>query len=298
MIDYIKENEWSIIEEDFDTQRVMASESIFSTGNGKFGQRANFEEDYSGEYLYGNYISGIYFPDRTKVGWWKKGYPNYFAKTVNCPVWNALRIEVNNEILDLNQCKEVLQFSRELNMKEGWYQRIATLELQNGIQLQIVSKRFISMVMDQLGAVRYSITLLNSAAKLKVVPHLKLKTSNRDSNWNEPFTQAISSSIEGRQIFHESKVLKTGFHICTFNSSQLALNGKTIEFEGKELIDQSWAGISYELAMKVNDSLSITTFGGFINSMDAPGENLKFKAQETIGKAEEQGTGSRSQDEI
>ena len=226
MIDYIKENEWSIIEEDFDPQRVMASESIFSTGNGKFGQRANFEEDYSGEYLYGNYISGIYFPDRTKVGWWKKGYPNYFAKTVNCPVWNALQIEVNNEILDLNQCKEVLQFSRELNMKEGWYQRIATLELQNGIQLQIVSKRFISMVMDQLGAVRYSITLLNSAANLKVVPHLKLKTSNRDSNWNEPFTQAISSSIEGRQIFHESEVLKTGFHICTFNSSQLALNGK------------------------------------------------------------------------
>jgi maltose phosphorylase len=289
MIDYIKENEWSIIEDGFDPKRIMASESIFSTGNGKFGQRANFEEDYSGEHLYGNYISGIYYPDRTKVGWWKKGYPNYFAKTVNCPVWNALQIEVNGENLDLSQCKEVLQFSRELNMKEGWYQRIAILELQNGIQLQIDSKRFISMAMEQLGAVRYSITLLNHAANLKVAPHLKLDTSNRDSNWNEPFTQAISSSIEGRQIFHESEVLKTGFHICAFNSSQLTLNGKTIEFEGKESINQSWAGISHEVAMKTNDCLSITTFGGYINSMDTPDENLKSKAQDAIRKAEKKG---------
>ena len=82
MIDFIKENEWSVIEEGFDAKRVMACESIFSIGNGKFGQRANFEEDFSGKHLYGNYISGIYYPDRTKVGWWKKGYPNYFAK--NC----------------------------------------------------------------------------------------------------------------------------------------------------------------------------------------------------------------------
>ena len=55
MIDFIKENEWSVIEEGFDAKRVMACESIFSIGNGKFGQRANFEEDFSGKHLYGTY---------------------------------------------------------------------------------------------------------------------------------------------------------------------------------------------------------------------------------------------------
>ena len=38
----------------------------------------------------GNYISGIYYQDKTKVGWWKKGYPDYFAKMVNCPNWNSI----------------------------------------------------------------------------------------------------------------------------------------------------------------------------------------------------------------
>ena len=42
--DYIIANEWSIIEEGFEKDRVKSSESLFSLGNGAMGQRANFEE--------------------------------------------------------------------------------------------------------------------------------------------------------------------------------------------------------------------------------------------------------------
>ena len=286
MIDYIKENEWSIIEEGFDASRVMASESIFSIGNGKFGQRANFEEDYSGESLFGNYISGIYYPDRTKVGWWKKGYPNYFAKTVNCPVWNSLRISVNDEIVDLNQCKQVTEFSRELNMKEGWYKRISTVELHNGIKIHIEAKRFISMSIEQLGASQYTISLLNAKAKLSVYPHLKLDTSNRDSNWNDPFTQAISTKIEGRQILHLTEVLKTGFSVCTYNSTQLSLNGETIDATGDGVIDPTSAGLQYDVSMEANDALTISTFGGYVNSMDTPTDDIIPQAKKVIHQVE------------
>jgi maltose phosphorylase len=31
------------------------------------GQRANFEENYSGATFQGSYIAGIYYPDKTKV---------------------------------------------------------------------------------------------------------------------------------------------------------------------------------------------------------------------------------------
>ena len=43
--DYIKPNEWSIIEEGFNAEKVKSSESLFSIGNGAMGQRANFEEN-------------------------------------------------------------------------------------------------------------------------------------------------------------------------------------------------------------------------------------------------------------
>ena len=42
-LDYIKPDEWKIIEEGFDKENITASESIFSLGNGAMGQRANFE---------------------------------------------------------------------------------------------------------------------------------------------------------------------------------------------------------------------------------------------------------------
>ena len=47
--EYITPSPWSIIEEGFDAELVQSSESLFSIGNGAMGQRANFEEDYTGE---------------------------------------------------------------------------------------------------------------------------------------------------------------------------------------------------------------------------------------------------------
>ncbi len=60
---------WLLIEQDFDPARVKSSESLFALGNGVMGGRANFEERYSGPSLQGNYIGGVYYPDKTRVGW-------------------------------------------------------------------------------------------------------------------------------------------------------------------------------------------------------------------------------------
>jgi maltose phosphorylase len=120
----LKPDNWSVIEEGFDTDSVKSSESLFSIGNGAMGQRANFEETYTGETFQGSYIAGIYYPDKTKVGWWKNGYPEYFAKVLNAPNWIGINIEINGEESRPEHCVPQLQnFRRELNMKEGWYHR-------------------------------------------------------------------------------------------------------------------------------------------------------------------------------
>jgi maltose phosphorylase len=141
---YIIPNEWSIIEEGFDADNVEASESLFSIGNGSMGQRANFEEDYSGKTFQGSYIGGIYYPDKTRVGWWKNGYPEYFAKVLNAPNWIGIKIEINNTSFDLNTC-EIKNFRRELNMKEGWLGRSFEATLPNGNTVEVNVKRFTSI---------------------------------------------------------------------------------------------------------------------------------------------------------
>jgi maltose phosphorylase len=74
------------------------------------------------------------------VGWWKNGYPEYFAKVLNAPNWIGIDIEINGESLDLNTCTAVKNF-RRTDMKEGWYNRsLATL--QNGTQIAVNIRRF------------------------------------------------------------------------------------------------------------------------------------------------------------
>src|SRR5471030_439605 len=122
MKNYIIANEWNIIEEGFDPHLNKISESIFSLGNGRMGKRANFEESYTGETLPGNYVAGVYYPDKTRVGWWKNGYPEYFAKVLNAANWVGIDIRVGGETLDLAK-NHISSFRRELNMKEGYLKR-------------------------------------------------------------------------------------------------------------------------------------------------------------------------------
>jgi maltose phosphorylase len=80
MKNYITHDEWCIVENGFHAEHNEITESLMSLGNGRMGGRGNFEETYSGKTLQGNYVAGVWFPDKTRVGWWKNGYPNYFAK--------------------------------------------------------------------------------------------------------------------------------------------------------------------------------------------------------------------------
>ena len=212
--DYIVPNEWSIIEEGFNPENVTASESIFSIGNGAMGQRANFEENYSADTFQGSYIAGIYYPDKTRVGWWKNGYPEYFAKVLNAPNWIGIDIKINNETLDLNNCK-VLDFKRELNMKEGWLQRSFIAELNNGIQVKVNSLRFLSLRYNEIGAIKYSVNPINSDVTIEFSPYLDGGIKNEDANYDDFFWEIDSITTGVNQAYITSKTLKTDFHVST-----------------------------------------------------------------------------------
>src|SRR5574344_983946 len=118
MKNYLIHDEWKIIEEGFHPEFNRISESIFSLGNGRKGGRGNFEEKYSGQSLQGNYIAGVYYPDKTRVGWWKNGYPEYFGKVINAVDFASIDLYVNDQVVDL-ATMDPEEFYLELDMKTG-----------------------------------------------------------------------------------------------------------------------------------------------------------------------------------
>lgn len=260
---YIQPGNWSIIEEGFNTESVKASESLFSIGNGAMGQRANFEEYYSGTTFRGSYIAGVYYPDKTKVGWWKNGYPEYFAKVLNAPNWIGINVEINNEVLDLNTCKNITNFRRELNMKEGWYERTFTATLQNNIQIEVTSKRFLSLDIDEVGAIAYSIKPLNHNVTIKYTPYLDAGIKNEDANWEEKFWETIQVKEDKNQAFIVAKTLKTDFYACTFMQTEVTLNGKLLNLPTNASHKSTEIAFHYTQEVNANETCTIYKYGGY-----------------------------------
>lgn len=71
---------WKVVETGLDKECMRLSESLTSTGNGYMGMRGNFEEDYTGDTHLGTYIGGVWFPDKTRVGWWKMAIRSILAR--------------------------------------------------------------------------------------------------------------------------------------------------------------------------------------------------------------------------
>jgi maltose phosphorylase len=295
--DYIKPDNWSIIEEGFDQESVKSSESLFSIGNGAMGQRANFEETYTGETFQGSYIGGVYYPDKTKVGWWKNGYPEYFAKVLNAPNWIGIDIEINNEILDLNTCVEVKNYRRELNMQQGWYNRSFEATLQNGTEISVNVRRFLCMDLDEAGVINYEITPINKDAKIVFKPYVDAGVSNEDANWEEKFWEIQDLKHSNNEAFVTARTFKTHFAATTFMQNSILLNDKNLNLSpsninsGKDKIQ-----FLYEIAVAKSEKVAIQKIGGYTVSFNH--ENTITAAENVIKSALYKGYDTLLQDQI
>jgi maltose phosphorylase len=282
--DYIKPDNWSIIEEGFDAESVKASESLFSIGNGAMGQRANFEETYSGETFQGSYIAGIYYPDKTKVGWWKNGYPEYFAKVLNAPNWIGINIEINEENLDLNKCTEVRNFRRELNMKEGWYNRSFEALLKNGTEIAVNIRRFLSLDLDEAGIIKYEITPLNKDAKIVYKPYIDAGVTNEDANWEEKFWEPLEVKKGTNEAFVTAQTFKTHFKVTTFMHNTIFASGEDVHIS-PSTIDSTADKVqfTYGTIIAKGQTSAIQKIGGYTVSLNH--DNTLAAAEKTIKAA-------------
>ncbi len=293
-----KVDPWKIIKNGFDQGHVKACESIFSLGNGFMGQRANFEEQYSGETYQGSYIGGVYYPDKTKVGWWKNGYPKYFAKVLNAPNWIGINIRIAGIPLDLNRCIEVSNFRRELDMKRGIYKRSFKLKISTDIQVAVNVTRFLSMVESSLGVINYQITMIKGNAEIEIDSFVDGDIKNYDSNWDDPFWDHKTKIISKELLLLQSKTFKSNFDVATYAQTQLFDNnglsiGNFTITEENQIISQK-----KKHNMAEGDSCTILKFGGYINGMNHNFNDFKNISQKIVSKAISKGFDKLAEEHI
>ncbi|MFF2910099.1 glycoside hydrolase family 65 protein [Paenibacillus sp. NPDC057934] len=288
MKQYLKIDEWSIIEESFDPGTQEISESVFSIGNGYMGGRANFEEQYSGNSLQGSYMAGVYYPDKTRVGWWKNGYPEYFAKVLNSTNWIGIHIDIDGTPLDLAKCT-VTDFRRELNMKEGTLSRSFTAALEDGKQVKVESIRIVSMTRQEIGAIRYSIVPLNFAGQLTITPYLDGDIKNKDANYDEKFWNEVEKKSEGDRGYLTLKTKKLDFHVTSAMTFDILVNGVNTTAQVEAIEQEKYVGSRVAVAVQPNDQVVIYKYAANVTSRNHGLGQLVDAAKAALQSAREAG---------
>ena len=285
MKDYIVQHEWKIIEDKYNPEYNQITESLLSLGNGKMGQRANFEESFSGNTLQGSYVAGVYYPDKTRVGWWKNGYPEYFAKVLNSVNWIGIDVYVKGEYLDLAKAKEIHSFYRELNMKTGALLRRMDVTMQNDVRLEIESTRIVSLANDELGALSYSIKSVNYSGEITVTSYLDFDIVNKDSNYDEKFWLSDQQVANDNECYVSAITKKTNYVVGAAMVNTYFLNDQLVEPTTTYKTKEKKVFSSSKTHVERGDQFSLKKYVGITSSLNYSTNEIKENAIRTADSA-------------
>lgn len=257
-------NEWKIIENKFNKPDNRLSESIMSIGNCYMGTRGNFILDYTGDSLNGAYIAGIYYPDKTKVGWWKIGYPEYFARVINSPDFQGIKVKVNSINIDLNTV-EIDDFNRILDMKAGLLSEILTVKTAAG-RILIKTERFFSAERPEIACIALSITSIDHDIDVEFTPFINADVSNEDSNYNERFWDEIERNCNNSMSYIMLKTKKLEFALAEAMKFSVVKNGQVQDKGIRKIERPYYTGCTIPVSLKSGETASIYKYVSVISS--------------------------------
>jgi maltose phosphorylase len=279
---YFEVDEWKVIENGFDKEYNRVTESVMSLGNGHMGLRGNFAESYSGDSLQGTYIAGVYYPDKTIVGWWKNGYPEYFAKIANATNFIAIDLRIDEQEIDLNRV-EFSDFKRVLNMKEAYLERSFTVELEDN-RVEIVEQRFLDQKNKEIAAVKYSLRPLDKKSKIVMIPNLDGDVKNEDANYDEFFWEGLKKENSKGKASLTMKTRKSDFVVAAAMEWDLNKNKREVELltgPGKE----NYVGNKITLKAEAGEKIELNKYIAVCTSRDYKDDQVSKKAKNKVSEA-------------
>lgn len=281
---YLKTDEWSIIEDNFQADRLRMSESIFSLGNGHFGQRGYFEEPYSSDSYRGSFVAGITFLDKTRVGWWKNGFPRFYTRIPNAADWNRISLRLIDEELDLAQW-DVTSFNRCLNMKEGISSRNVEVTSPKGNQLVLHVEHIVNMAHPNLCHIKYSVTSVNYTGKISLVPIINGNIVDNTEQSNEKIWNVLRSGVNRECAFLWTQTRHEDSQVCYAMNYQFYKNNKETSANPIRIEKEKQVGFSVGTDVKPGDTVTLIKYTAILSSLYYERQDLIDKSISEVRKA-------------
>lgn len=249
---------WTITTHELNPADKRLQESITSLGNEYMGMRGMFEETYTGDSLQGVYIGGVWFPDKTRVGWWKNGYPEYFGKAINALNFVKAEIRIDGDLIDLAKTP-FDDFELSLDMKAGILHRSFIVK---GVKISV--DRFISVAKKELADLRWTFVSVDKAThQLELTSLIDADVMNEDSNYDEKFWDVLDKEADEESAFIMTRTIANPFGVPQFTVvarqrfvSDLPAVGSVND---DKQVGNVFAGIVTETPVQIEKRVIVTT---------------------------------------
>ena len=249
---------WTITTHELNPADKRLQESITSLGNEYMGMRGMFEETYTGDSLQGVYIGGVWFPDKTRVGWWKNGYPEYFGKAINALNFVKAEIRIDGDLIDLAKTP-FDDFELSLDMKAGILHRSFIVK---GVKISV--DRFISVAKKELADLRWTFVSVDKAThQLELTSLIDADVMNEDSNYDEKFWDVLDKEADEESAFIMTRTIANPFGVPQFTVAARQRFVSDLPAVGSVNDDKQvgnvFAGIVTEMPVQIEKRVIVTT---------------------------------------
>ena len=252
---------WKVITHTFKPEDKRLQESMTSIGNEYMGMRGMFEEKYSGDTHKGIYLGGVWFPDKTRVGWWKNGYPAYFGKVINAVDFVSVDIKLDGQSVDMAQ-DSFEDFELSLDMQHGLLNRSYVVK-RGAKKVRLNFTRFVSADIKELYASQITLENLSSeSVDVQIASLIDADVFNEDSNYDEKFWDVLAKSADAKTSRLVAKTIPNNFGTPQFTTEMLASHVTSLDAK----------------APVETDKQVINNFGGVL----AAGQKVSFEKRVII----------------
>ena len=202
---------WNIQSNKLEKKERRLQESLTSIGNGYMGMRGNFSEKYSGDHHQGTYIAGVWFPDKTRVGWWKNGYPEYFGKAINALNFSGVSIFIDDEEVDL-YTDSINNFNLSLDMQKA----VLSYSYEKA-GVAVTVERFMSIVHPELAVFSFKFSSVDGEShKVRTASFIDSDVHNEDSNYEEKFWTVLDKGGDKEGAYIANQTIANPFGVEQF----------------------------------------------------------------------------------
>ncbi|WP_374285149.1 glycoside hydrolase family 65 protein [Lactococcus sp.] len=202
---------WKITADKIEIEHRRLQESLTSIGNGYMGMRGNFSETFSKDHHQGTYIAGVWYPDKTRVGWWKNGYPEYFGKAINALDFAKIRLYIDKKEVDLATAP-IADFEMALDMHNGvlTYRYIVA-------GVRVTAERFFSIATPELAVFKFTFENVDGELhSVRIESFVDANVRNEDSNYDEKFWEIFDHGTLENGSYLVSQTVPNPFGVDQF----------------------------------------------------------------------------------